>query len=207
MYELGSVGEAGVTQLNRQDLAGFSSESEGSNYALLGPPGWARGPLGAPHPDFYTALLWKHVVGTVVLTSGTTSADPAAAAGFDAHVWCAAAGGGVAVVSFVNLLGRAVTIALPAAVTSARRTEYVLTSVAAPADAPAPPPAVYNNSIFLNGALLSVDAAGELVPTWPLPGRDADGPLVVPAWSYGLIKLLDAGAHGACVGCAGGACA
>jgi len=206
MHELGSVGEAGVAQLNRQDLAGFSSEGEGSNYALLGPAGWARGPLGAPHPDFFTALLWKHAVGTVVLASNATSTDPGAAAGFDAHVWCAAAGGGVAVVSFVNLLGRAVALALPAAVASARRVEYVLTATARPADAPAPPPELFGNDVYLNGARLGVDAAGEVLPAWPLPGRDADGPIQVPAWSYGLITLLDAGAHGACVGCAGGRC-
>ena len=33
--------ELGVAQVNRQDIAGFSSQSVPSNYALLGPPGWA----------------------------------------------------------------------------------------------------------------------------------------------------------------------
>jgi len=75
-----------------------------------------------------------------------------------------------------------------------------------PADAPAPPPELFGNDVYLNGARLGIDAAGEVLPAWPLPGRDADGPIQVPAWSYGLITLLDAGAHGACVGCAGGRC-
>ncbi len=40
LYELGSVGESHIVQMNRQDLIGFSDESSPSNYAVLGSPGW-----------------------------------------------------------------------------------------------------------------------------------------------------------------------
>jgi hypothetical protein len=211
VYELGSVGEApGFVQMNRQDIAGFSSQTEPSNYGLLGAPGWARGPIGAPHPDYYTALLFKHLASTVVLNSSVASPDaPAAIAnGFDAHAWCGRVGAGIVIVTFTNLLGTAVNITLPAFSTSARRNEYILTSTPTPADAPAPPPSLYNNNVYLNGALLTTNADGTL-PVWPFPGRSvaADGPgITVPAWSYGFIELLDAAADGACTGCAGGAC-
>jgi hypothetical protein len=205
MLELGAVGEvAGVAQLNRQDLVGFSSDTGPSNYALLGPAGWRRdGRLLAPRPDYFTALLFKHLAGAVVLNSSYGSADdPAGAAdGVDAHVWCARTGAGAAVLTFTNLLPRWVNVTLPAAAASARRTEYVLTAVAAPQPGP-PPPELFQHSAFLNGRLLTVNADGTL-PQWPLPGKSAQGPIALPPWSYGLIELLDAGASGACTGCTG----
>ena len=180
--------------MNRQDLVGFSSESEPSQYALLGPPGWTHGPLGQPHPDYWSALLFKQVVGTAVLRSTYASPDDPAGidAGWDSHVWCARAGGGAVVVTFTNLLGRAVNVTVGGRA-AGRRVEYILTSTSAPVPGDAPPPSLYANAVYLNGALLTTDAAGGL-PAWPLPGRAAEGPAVVPPWSYGAIVVLDAGA-------------
>jgi hypothetical protein len=77
-------------QLNRQDIAGWSSETTPSNYGLLGetgtvqpccctnltpttttlrtpatgPPGWRSTALDGPplpHPDYFLALLFKQV--------------------------------------------------------------------------------------------------------------------------------------------------
>jgi len=77
ILELGTLGELGVAQINRQDIAGFSSATGPSNYALLGPPGWhgAGVPIGQPHPDYWIAILWKQLIGTRVLNSSVSSPD------------------------------------------------------------------------------------------------------------------------------------
>ena len=206
MYELGVVGERGFSQLNRQDLAGFSSEGEGSNYALLGKAGWASGPMGQPHPDYFTALLFKHLASPVVLNSSFSSADDPVSVpkSFDAHVWCARTGSGVAVLTFTNLVGHTVNVTLPQSATSTRRNEFVLTSVSAPVNSATPPASLYANDVYLNGELLATDSTGALPDDIYIGKMVLNGPISVPPWSYGLIVLLDAGATGACTGCASG---
>jgi len=209
-FALGTYAELGVAQINRQDLAGFTSETEPSNYGLLGPPGWSSGPLGQPHPDFFSLLLFKQLVGARVLSSGFTSDAANASTVWDSHVFCAKgfeATGGV-VLTYFNMQGAALTLAVPQLPPAAlaRRVEFLLTSSASP-PAAAPllaagdadwPPSLTADAIFLNGAQLSTNEDGSL-PQWPLPGRqvaDPAQPIAVPPWSYGAVVFPAAGARG-----------
>lgn len=214
-YELGAAAESGAVQMNRQDLAGYSSTSEPSNYGLLGPPGWSSGPLGQPHPDYFSALLFKQLAGKRVLGSAPGGGGPTGGEWWDAHVWCAATGGGGLVVTYYNMGGEWANVSVgvagagggggtvPVAVTP--RVEYVLTAVAAPPPPPGvaggpPPPTVFDDAVYLNGARLATGADGGL-PVWPLPGvvvGEGGGAWVVPPWSYGAVALPNAGVA-ACV--------
>lgn len=56
----GLAGEYNVTQINRQDIAGWSFLGMPSHYALAGPPGWTNGSAAlVPHADYYTTVLFK----------------------------------------------------------------------------------------------------------------------------------------------------
>jgi hypothetical protein len=211
IYELGSVGESpNFVQMNRQDLAGFSSQSEPSNYGLLGPPGWKNGDIGSPHPDYFTALLFKHLVSTVVMNSSYMSNDDpdGVELGVDVHAWCGRVGGGIVIMSYFNLLPHSINISLPTSATSNRRNEYIMTATAnsvfsSSFNKHSFPPELYQNNVYLNGALLTVNADGS-IPNWPIPGKAVPSsslPINVPAFSYGFIELLDAQASGACTGC------
>jgi membrane-associated protein len=123
---------AGVAQMNRQDLAGFSSETEPSNYGLLGPPGWFSGPLGQPHPDYFSLLLFKQLVGQRVLSSAFSAAANLSTV-WDSHVFCAASGGGAVALTFFNMAGDALVLTVPQlAAAQAPREEFILTSSATP---------------------------------------------------------------------------
>ena len=196
MLELGTLGELGVAQVNRQDIAGFSSQTGPSNYALLGPPGWhGQAPLGQPHPDYWTALLWKTLVGRRVLASTLRVAAAGAAAGaaqqVDAHVWCAAGGRGAAVVTYFAMdVPAGAVLALPPGLAPAPRTEFVLT---------APGGDLQADAALLNGAPLAALESGE-VPGWPPAGRAVQGgEIALQPWSYGFLRLEGVSAP-ACVG-------
>jgi hypothetical protein len=196
MLELGTLGELGVAQVNRQDIAGFSSTTVPSNYALLGPPGWRGGgvPLGQPHPDYWVALLWKTLVGRRVLASALQVGGGGGGGGeqqVDAHVWCAAGGGGGVVITYFALdVPPGAVLALPAGVAPAPRTEFVLT---------APGGALAADGALLNGAPLVALESGE-IPGWPAPGRRvAAGAVALEPWSFGFMRLEAASAP-ACVG-------
>jgi hypothetical protein len=200
LYELASVAESGVVQMNRQDIVGWSSEGTPSNYALLGVPGWvstAASGAPAPHPDYYVALLWKQLVGTAVLSSQYSGDGDAT---FDAHVWCSSGAhgvpSGVPVIAFASMSDASVELAIPAGLPSTTpRTEFFVTSSATPAppnatSPGAPPASVYGDVAFLNGVQLSVNADGTL-PQFPLRGRKVvgAGPVTLPPWSVGFIVL------------------
>jgi hypothetical protein len=191
-FELGTYAELGVAQINRQDLAGFSSETEPSNYVLLGPPGWASGDLGDPHPDYFSALLFKQLVGRSVLQSGFSS-DAANASEFvDVHIFCAAGGGGGVVLTYFNMGPSEVEFDLPQ-LGAARvpREEFLLTSSASPDGAN-----ITADEIFLNGERMTANSDGTL-PVWPIRGHDVAGPeaaFVAPPWSYGAVHFPSAGA-------------
>jgi hypothetical protein len=217
-FELGTYAELGVAQMNRQDLAGFSSETEPSNYGLVGPPGWFSGPLGQPHPDYFSLLLFKQLVGARVLSSGFSASGNLSSV-WDSHVFCAAEGGGAVVLTFFNMAGGALVLSLPQlAASQAPREEFILTSAAAPVEEEeeeeeegegaggAPPrqrgvgdwPASLTaDAVYLNGALMATNADGSL-PQWPVPGRvvsDPDAAIAVPPWSYGAIVFRGAKAE------------
>jgi len=191
-FELGTYAELGVAQINRQDLAGFSSETEPSNYVLLGPPGWARGELGDPHPDYFSALIFKQLVGRSVLKSGFTS-DAANVSEFvDVHVFCASGVGGGIVLTYFNMGQTAVEFSLPQlGAAPVPREEFLLTSSALPGGAN-----ITADEIYLNGERMAVNADGTL-PAWPIRGRvagDTAAAFVAPPWSYGAVSFPSAGA-------------
>ena len=180
MLELGTLGEVGVAQINRQDIAGFSSNTGPSSYALLGPPGWSHGPLGQPHPDYWVALLWKRLVGTRVLAASLQAAAPLLER-LDAHVWCAAGASGSLVVSYFSMADASTPLALPPHVPATPRVEYVLTSTA-----------LDSNDAYLNGVLLTAGDDGS-VPAMGGKAIPVGGAAIsLPPWSYGFIVLQGA---------------
>ncbi len=91
--------------MHRQDIAGWSFAFGKSNYMLVGPPGWTNGTHETltPHPDYYTTLLWRQLVGQRVLQTNVSGAVDY----FFASAWCAAArapygAGGSIVLAFTN---------------------------------------------------------------------------------------------------------
>lgn len=196
LYTLGRAAELGVSQVNRQDLVGFSGPTEPSNYALAGLPGWTSGSAALAsnvHPDYFTAVLWKQTVGDVVLSS-TLAGDDSALVQVVGKVWCSRGGGGSVTVVFVNYNPEGVALGVVGVPTGTPRVEYVLTSVSDPWGAP---PSLNSDTVYLNGAALSVDPGTGRLPTMPIPGKavPASGPgVVMPAWSYGFLVFPQAGA-------------
>lgn len=139
MNLLGVVGASGWQQINRQDLCGMSFTSSGSQYALVGPPGWTSGPgLVPPSPDYFTTLLWKALMGTTVLATtvvgGGTSGGGSTTGQFIAHAWCAGEGAGAPAGSVTVAYANAFTSEVAVTVGGAGgayplspRTEYFLT--------------------------------------------------------------------------------
>ena len=183
MMTLNTVGAAGFSRLHRQDIAGWSFAFGQSHYQLLGPAGWTNGTHDTltPHPDYYTTLLFKQLVGTKVLAT-TASGDATAEAGFAGQFWCARAAGSV-VLAWANLGQADVALTLPAALAAAARTDFIMTATASGttmAD-------LQSDAVYLNGALLTVDDAGRL-PAYPIAGAPAaaGSPLTAPKLGYGF---------------------
>lgn len=203
IYTLGTVGEAGFVQLNRQDLVGFSSETVLSYYTLLGYGGWINGSLGQPHPDYFTALLWKQLVGLKVLSSSYNSTDESIAMGWDSHIWCGVTPDSV-VLTYFNMLSTNVTILFPATLNTSTRTEFFLTSTETVFNnkdtSTVPPNSLTNDAIFLNGNQLYTNEDGTL-PQFPILGRKVTGSsvAVAPPWSYGFIVLDSASPLPGCI--------
>jgi hypothetical protein len=193
VYELGSVAASGYVQLNRQDIVGFSGLNEPSQYALLGSPGWTKGSLGAPHPDYFTALLFKQIVGRHVLH--VSSSEPSDSPSWDARVWCSREGS-LPVLSYINPSTVSVTVALKSSdgkrTSMVPRIEYVLTAGG---------DNLLTNDIYLNNEKMTVFENGTL-PVFPIPGRRvdslADSTLELPPWSYGFVVFEGQGALSAC---------
>jgi len=201
---MGLPAEYGVTQVNRQDVAGWSFLGLESHYALAGPPGWTRGSaLLRPHADWFTTVLFKQLMGARVLNfTWSGSAYPRAETGSNVtiHAFCSAAARGGVALAFVVGAGADVTLTVPPLAAPVPRDEFLLTATAAAfaarragggaADAP-PPRELWDDAIFLNGERMAVDALGAL-PAYPIPGRrvdDAAEDIVLPAFSYGFVHF------------------
>ena len=211
---LGAVGTSGFDRLHRQDIVGWSFTGGQSHYQLAGPPGWTNGTASLrPHPDWYTSVLFKQLVGSASLSS-TVTGDAGLQAGVTLTSWCSGApwwDNEALVVSFANPTGVDVTLDVVTSLPAAPRNEFFLTSstssytewqrrvaqgqlhtVHRPAD---PPSTLDVDAAFLNGVELTVDAMG-LLPVSPIPGRavtDPTAPLVIPPYSYGFIQYPGAG--------------
>ena len=202
---LGLVAESGFQQINRQDLAGMSFTASGSQYTLFGPPGWINGSLvdgKSPHPDYYTSLFFRRLMGAQVLSSSVVGT-----ASFAAHVWCAAttapgAGPGSVTVAYLNAVDAPTTFHVVGtdgvAYALSPRSEFILTG-----------DSLTDSVIYLNAgsaatklersaARLRVNKDGTLPDSVAMPsGRlVADGAtqLLVPPLSYGFIVLPAASA-------------
>jgi len=211
---LAAVAAAGFDRYSRQDLVGWSGTQAASHYQLAGPPGWTAGsPAMRPHPSWFTAMLFKQLVGGKALAVALTG-DAAALARVTVAAWCPGApwwfGDGL-ILSFANPTGADVSFSVATAsgnLTAAPRTEYVLTSSAAAyhgararaaAGAPAtlaapldPPASLTGDDTFLNGAPWTVDSNGLLPAASPVPGSDVedpDQPVLMPAYSHGFVRF------------------
>ena len=159
---------------------------------LVGPPGWVNGSaeLLTPHPDYYTSILWRQLVGRVVLDT-TTTGDATLRAAFDGSFWCASArspyGVGSVVLAWTNSGTQPITLTLPADLAAVASTRFVL---AATADGTTPVASLTSDDMYLNGNLLTVTAEGSL-PEYPLPGVESPPrtPVIAPARTYGFIAF------------------
>ena len=198
MTTLNTVAEAGFHRVHRQDIAGWSFAFGMSHYMLLGPAGWTNGSHATltPHPDYYLTVLFRQLVGSVLLPS---SLSPDAPDTLDLHAWCSGprspAGAGGVVVTYVNYNAKDAAVSLPPALASAPATLYSLTAT------PSGTPEEYlaSDVVYLNGVALTVDAAGNL-PAYPIPGKAFTGgaTLSIPGYSYGFVVF--GGSFGVCTG-------
>lgn len=181
---LGELAAMGVHQVYRQDLVGFSGIGGGSSYALLGNPGWYNREIGgrlAPNPDYFTALLYRTLVGSqrlrVEVRGGSGSSD----VGDDGKegelvAYAACAVGGGVVISFLNPGNTSVLMAVNVEGGGAKESGpldvYMLT---------APGGNLTSRGIELNGRRMTSEA--------PLTPEKGDGSrrVRVPALSYGFV--------------------
>jgi hypothetical protein len=175
-----------------------------SNYQLVGFPGWTNSSeLLTPHPDYFTSILFKQLVGTSVFsTTATTSAPGSSNASF--YVWSSTGGpeglGGVTMI-FTNPTGNDFTVTLNGA--TGLHIDFIMTSTSAAYfnhidrvksgkllrdEVLAPPETLAADEVYLNGALMSVDANGNL-PSYPISGQESNNPITLPPYSYGFITF------------------
>lgn len=211
---LAAVAAAGFDRYSRQDLAGYSFTQGESHYQLAGPPGWSNGSLlMRPHPSWFTAMLFKQLVGTATLNSNLTG-DSSLLAQVTVAAWCPGAPwwfNDALILSFSNPTGADVTLSFSVTSggrTAVPRTEYILTSSAsaiieskerlargkpATLENPIDPPAsLYSDDTYLNGVLWLVDSNGILPAASPVPGADVNDPtqaIVFPPFSHGFIRF------------------
>lgn len=197
MHTLGLAGKRGIARVTRQDLVGWSFSSGMSHYPLAGPPGWvtsASDGLPTPHPDYFTTLLWRQVVGAASL-SVTVGAPPAVNASVGVHAWCAGPSSGApsraVVLTFINTGAEPIQAQLEGGLADAPRLEWILT-----------PPGgnLTADAVLINGSPLTVDGSGKL-PELPVPGASvtaSDSPIVLPPFSAGFL-VLSAAAAPACM--------
>jgi len=178
IHILTSTAETGCHILHRQDVVGFSFAGLGSGYALAGPPGWYNSTIGGvlnPHPDWYTMVLFKQLVGFMPLGNVSLSGTKAEIDDIDPHVWCGSKKGTVVLI-YSNLHAAEVHLTAINGITISPRTEFILTA-----------PNLTDDEIHLNGNKMTVDNNG-ILPQYPIPGRDTSGtPIVLPTNSYGFI--------------------
>jgi len=203
MTVIGMPGENGLTQINRQDIAGWSFSGLVSQYMLIGPPGWVNGSAELkPHPDWYSTVLWKQLMGNSVLNF-KWGGDADASSNTTIHAWCTSKKfnqykPGSVTISYVVGWGEPVTLAVPSLQSLQPRIEYTLTSSAAeyfnPISKAAPPNSIFDDAIYNNGELMTVDSNG-LLPNYPIPGKTVNSanPPVLPPYSYGFIVFPNAG--------------
>ena len=193
------VGHSGFSRVHRQDIVGWSFAFGPSHYQLVGPAGWVAGGQDqlTPHPDYFTTILWKQLVGSRILHTNVTG-DVTAQGNFEGHFWCTAAtapgGLGHVVLAWSNSGASDITLTLPVALANLPATVYLLTNTASGS--------VYSalqaDQVFLNGKVLFVGDDG-MLPEYPIPGETGTYTSVnAGAYSYGFIVFNGALQVAAC---------
>lgn len=196
-------------QVYRQDYVGWSGFGDVSHYTLAGEPGWsgayvqdengnviAPSPLTA-NPDFYTAVLWKKLMGPRVLDVRYTDVQShPMVSGISLHAHCSSSAtiAGSVVFAYANTLNVSVDFGSYIHVANqsgtkenghlktSPRTEYFLTTGSAEGD--------------LQSRLVSLNGASPLTFESSLDGKYVEsGSLVVPPYSYGYFEILEANAN------------
>jgi len=176
IHILTAAGEGGCHILHRQDVVGYSFSGLGSGYTLAGPPGWVNSTFGElnPHPDWYTMVLFKQLVGLMPLGNVSLSGDKGEIGDLDPHVWCGTKKGSVVFV--YSNSGSDVHLTSVNGVMLTPRTEYILTA-----------PSLTADEIYLNGKKMTV-GEDAMLPEYPVPGSvSTTTPIVLPASSYGFV--------------------
>lgn len=128
-----------------------------------------------PHPDWYTYILFKQVVGLIPLGSVSVSGNTSEIDDIDPHVWCGSKKGTVVFI-YSNAHPTDIHLTSVSGITISPRTEYFLTAPSLDAD-----------EIYLNGVQMTV-GTDALLPQYPIPGNVVSTtPIVIPAMSYGFI--------------------
>jgi len=135
-----------------------------------------------PNPDYYSALLWRNLVGTRVLSVADGLASGRVCR---AYAFCSRQHAGGVVLVWLNTRAESVELTHNAA---GRQESYLLTSA---------PDALTGRDIYLNGNRLQVDSTTGKVILQPRI-FDEHRPLTMPPHSYGFIEMPEAGAS-ACV--------
>lgn len=216
---IGMVAKAGYWQAYRQDLVGFSGIGVGSSYALAGEAGWQSEPMSGPlrpNPDWFTALLWRTLMGPVLLQSSVgnsvNSADDASAASrLRFHAGCTQPGAayeaGAVTVAFALPPPASQTDGYPgssATAAAAATAVNVSFDLQLPRGAKPLTAHVYaltssasglaSRDVVLNGASAPLDASSPLPPKAHTfdPSSTELPTLVLPASSYGFVVFPDA---------------
>ena len=216
---LAAVAAAGFDRYSRQDLVGWSSTQTPSSYSLVGPPGWTTGTAAMrPHPSWFTAMLFKQLVGSSTLAA-QLSGDAGLLAQVTVAAWCPGAPWwfeDALIVQFANPTGADVTISVATAsggFNTGTYTAYILTSsaeaffeararveagkpatLAAPLD---PPASLTGDDTFLTGVLWSVNDNGVPPAAGPVPGDVVTSPTItLPAYSHGFVRFGNGGGNG-----------
>jgi len=127
-----------------------------------------------PHPDWYTMVLFKQLVGLMPLGGVGLTGDAGEIGNLDPHVWCGSQKG--TVVFIYGNGGGDVQVTSVSGLNLSPRTEYFLTA-----------PNMTADEIHLNGNMMTV-GTDAMLPEYPIPGKQATStPLVLPANSYGYV--------------------
>jgi hypothetical protein len=178
IHVLTSAAERGCHIIHRQDVVGYSFVGSTSGYTLAGPPGWVNSSLNGelnPHPDWFTLILFKQLVGRMPLGNVSLEGDAAEIDDIDPHVWCGSKKGTVVFV-YSNGHGTDINLTSVSDVMLTPRTEYFLTA-----------PSMTADEIHLNGKLMTV-GQDAMLPEYPIPGSvSTTTPIVIPSNSYGFV--------------------
>lgn len=181
VHRLSQVQALGYDGVFRQDLVGWSGIGTKSSYALAGDGGWVGGadaqPL-TPNPDFFSSVLYKELVGDIVLDAQYQQGWPAT---LSVHAACAKTRCGELVISFANLAAASVELRDDVLIHGSPRTEFFLTERDGN---------LTSRSVWLNDEQQPLRLRDEL------PGRrvsESGTPLVLPAFSYGFVVLEGGG--------------